>query len=270
MRTLAEIGPPARAWLVVSDAASAEVVHRWLEVLVVSGLRSATLLCILPPPDESKSEAHAFLDDASLWAQRFEARGLERVEVTFKRGDPAAWLRELAAMRPDHWVVAVAPRAAPDGFLRPASPWRNLPVPVLLLPPSGPGFRGSLFDRVVVAIKDPRPAREDVLRLVRALPAVRAWEGVYVAPSPRRPGGRYPIPLKAVVGDRYAIADSLVACARAGARLLVLFARPEDVDETLAAGYVTEGVVRSADVPVLLWPARPAQPRRPPKRRSVS
>jgi hypothetical protein len=221
--------------------------------LLDAGLRSATLLHVL---EAGRGEPDAFLEDVGTWARRFEAAGLAKVSVALKRGDPSAWVRELSAMNPGQWVIAATPQATPEGFLRPASAWRNLAVPVLLLPPAGPQRPPPLFERVLVALKDPLTARPDVDALVRAFPQVRHWRGLHVKTDTSTLTTDYPIAVTTLEGDRYDIADNLLAAAGESASLLVLFARPQGLDPHLPAGYVSEAVVRGAVIPVLLWPGK--------------
>ncbi len=85
---------------------------------------------------------------------------------------------------------------------------------------------------------------------------MKRWQGLHVHtdPSGAPPNRDFPIPLTWLSGDRYDIADNLVAAANEGASLLVIFARGEATDAELAVGYVTEAVVRGTETPVLLWP----------------
>lgn len=238
-----------RALFLLTGRDAGERFHRVLADLLDAGLRSATLLHVLEPGD-----GDAFLEDVGAWANRFEAAGLEKVSVALKRGDSSAWVRELTAICPGQWVVAATPRATPEGFLRPASAWRNLSVPVLLLPPAGSQRPLPLFERALVAVKDPRAARRDVDALVRALPQVRHWRALCVKTDASAPAPDYPIPLTLLEGDRYDIADNLLAAAAGSASLLVLLARPEGMEADLPVGYVSEAVVRGTEIPVLLWP----------------
>lgn len=249
---------PERALFLLTDTRAGERFHHVLGDLVDAGLNSATLLHVL----ESKPHGgDPFLEEVSAWGRRFEATGVRRVSVALKRGDPAAWVRELSAITPGQWVVAATPRATPEGFLRPASPWRNLAAPVLLVPETRTPQAPPLFERVLVAVKEPEGARAEVGDLVASLPFVRAWRGLHMhveGGEPARPA-EYPIPLSMICGDRYDIADNLLAAARQGVSLLLLFAQPEDADPSLPAGYVIEAVVRGSEVPVLLWPRKGVQ-----------
>lgn len=240
-----------RALFLLTGGEAGERFHRVLGDLVDAGLRRATLLYVL----ESAPAGDSFLEEVGTWARRFEAAGLDEVSVALKRGDAGAWVRELAAMTPGQWVIAATPRVTPEGFLRPASPWRNLGVPVLLLPASrGPYL--PLFERAVVGLKDPGGSYADVADLRRRLPGVRHWNGVHVRTdeSSSVPHTACPIPLASLEGDRYDIADNLLTTAGEGASVLVLFARPEGLEPDLPVGYVVEAVVRGTDIPLLLWP----------------
>lgn len=243
-----------RALFLLTGSEAGERFHRVLGDLADAGLRRATLLYVL----EAAPAADPFLEEVGTWARRFEAAGLDEVSVALKRGDAAAWVRELSAMTPGQWVIAATPRVTPEGFLRPASPWRNLRVPVLLLPPGEAGRRAPLFERVVVGLKDPGRLHAEVADLRRRLPGVRHWRGLHVGTSAtgRAPQRGYPIPVASLEGDRYDIADNLLAAARDGAGLLVLFARPEGLEPDLPVGYVVEAVARGTEVPLLLWPGQ--------------
>lgn len=241
-----------RALFLLTGSEAGERFHRVLGDLVEAGLRRATLLYVL----EAGPATDPFLEEVGTWARRFEAAGLEEVSVGLKRGDAGAWVRELSAMAPGQWVIAAPPRVTPEGFLRAASPWRNLSVPVLLLPTTHAGQRAPLFDRVVVGLKDLESLYTDVADLRRRLPGVRHWRGLHVRTSTAAaaPRSDYPIPVASLEGDRYDIADNLLAAARDGAGLLILFAQPEGGHPDLPVGYVVEAVARGSEVPLLLWP----------------
>lgn len=248
-----------RALFLLTGGDAGERFHRFLGDLVDAGLRAATLLHIL---DAGPQKGDSFLEEVSTWARRFEAAGVRKVSVALKRGDAVAWVREISAITPGVWVVAAPSRGTPEGTYRPASAWRHLTAPVLLVPerrsPPGP----PLFERVVVGVRDPESDREDVRLLGERLPFVEGWRAIHVhteAGSPARYDD-YPVPLTVLEGDRYDIADNLVAAACEGAGLLVLFAQPAGADPTLPAGYVIEAIVRGIEVPVLLWPGQGEDP----------
>ena len=244
-----------RALFLLTGGEAGERFHRVLGDLVDAGLRRATLLYVL----EGAPADDPFLEEVGMWARRFEAAGLDDVAVALKRGDAGAWVRELSAMTPGQWVIAATPRVTPEGFLRPASSWRNLRVPVLLVPPGETGRRAPLFERAVVGLKDPERLHAEVADLRRGLPGVRDWRGLHVRTdtTPPAPDSGYPIPVATLQGDRYDIADNLLAAAHDGAGLLVLFARPEGIEPDLPVGYVVEAVARGTEVPLLLWPGKP-------------
>lgn len=264
---------PERALFLLTDGESAERLFHVLGDLMEGGLREGTLLYVLPA---GPGRDDPFLEEMATWARRFETAGIRPISVALKRGDPGAWVRELSVMRPYQWVVAATPGLVPEGYLRAASPWRNLPVPVLLVPPLPPSERRRLFASVLVGVKDPGQDRAHVEGLVESLVCVRKWQALHVGNRPRRsrPSVKYPIPLTIATGDRYDIADNLLTASRHGASLLVLFAQPRGADRTLPAGYVIEAVVRATEIPVLLWPgtveepsaAERRAPRRPPRR----
>lgn len=244
-----------RALFLLIDGDAGERFHRVLGDLVDAGLQAGTLLYVL---EENREREDPFLEEMSTWVRRFEALGLRDVSVALKRGDPVAWVRELSAIHPGEWVVAATPRSAPQGFLRPASPWRNLPVPVFLIPSAVPAFPRPLFDEVLVALKAPEAAAGDVKRLVHDLPTVTRWRGLHVRTHPADPPTQrgYPIPLTVTAGECHDISNELLAAAREGASLLVVLAQAEGADPTLPAGHVIESLVRATEIPVLLWPAK--------------
>lgn len=251
---------PERALFLLTDAESAERLFRVVGDLVEAGLREGTLLYVLPAGVGGEDP---FLEEMRTWARRFETSGVRSISVALKRGDPSAWVRELSVMRPRQWVVVATPGLVPEGYLRPASPWRNLPVPVLLVPPPPSSGHRRLFSSVLVGVRDPEQDQEYVDGLVESLPCVRSWHGVHVRTrsGELRSGANYPIPLTVTTGDRYDIADNLLAATGHGASLLALFAQPWGADRTLPAGYVIEAVVRGTEIPVLLWPGKVGESR---------
>lgn len=244
-----------RVLFLLTDADAGERFQRVLGDLVNAGVGACTLLHMLEPDREG---ADPFLEEVSTWARRFEASGIRKVSVALKRGDPAAWVRALSAIAPGQWVIAAAPRAVPEGFLRPASPWRNLPVPVLLLPDRRQAPPPPLFGHVLVALKAPEKERKELQHLVEALPQAGSWRALHVRTDRcERLPRDWVIPCRVISGDRYDIADNLLSATGEGVSLLVMFARPEGTDPALPAGYVIEAVVRGTEIPVLLWPGTP-------------